>query len=330
MAAFILQKMSSTHGDKNGRKVKMKLFGKLCAATVASTMLLAAVPTASPVAHAEIKWGAAVGAILGGIINNSTGHSSSGSSNGGLFGKLSNQKHAHPNPTENEKLFLLAVKSNDFNTVQSMLDAGVDINGVYFSGKSENALMDALYNREMMQFLLERGADVNGFYVIDSEEHWSYLNIAAFDQDYDTVKYLLDWGANPNDAYLSSNIARYGTIFPGGASLHFALSKALAETMDRYNIVELLLDHGANPDSKNRNGETAYIYAVKHNSIEVIRLLAKGGADLNARDEHGRTAMQIALDTENIQLYKVIQEINALGQQPSKYKEMNAQTQKKT
>lgn len=308
----------------------MKLLGKICAATATSALLLTTVPATAPVAHAGISWGAAAGALLGGLLGQSAGNSNkSGNSGGGLFGGLSNQKHAHPNPTDNEKLFLLAVKNNDFNTVQSMLDAGVDINGVYFA-ESETALGDSLYNREMMQFLLERGADVNGYYDIESGAHWSYLNIVAFDLDYDTAKYLLDWGANPNDTFLSSNVARYGSICRGGASLHFALSKALAEGPTKNNIIQLLLDHGANPDIKNRDGETAFIYAIKHNSLEVIQILAQGGADLNARDEHGRTALQIALDQKDMQLCKVVQDIMAKGQQPSKYQEMKDKTQKKT
>lgn len=303
----------------------MKLLGKICAATAASALLL----TTAPVAHAGVNWGAAAGAIIGGLLSQGAKNSNkSGNSSGGQLSGLSNQKHAHPNPTDNEKLFLLAVKNNDFNTVQSMLDAGVDINGVYFA-ESETALGASLYNREMMQFLLERGADVNGYYDIKSGDHWSYLNIVAFDLDYDTAKYLFDWGADPNDAFLAGNVARYGSICRGGASLHFALSKALAEGPAKNNIIQLLLDRGANPDIKNRDGETAYIYAIKHNSLDVIQILAQGGADLNARDEHGRTALQIALDKKDLQLCKVVQDIMARGQQPSKYQELKANAQKK-
>ena len=74
----------------------MKLLGKICAAPAASALLLTTAPINALVAHAGISWGAAAGALLGTILNKTAGKSDkSGNSGGGLFGGLSNQKHAH-------------------------------------------------------------------------------------------------------------------------------------------------------------------------------------------------------------------------------------------
>ena len=71
----------------------------------------------------------------------------------------------------------LGVEKHDTETVQAMLDVGVDINGVYGTNKQgTTALQIALkaYDLDMMQFLLERGADVNGYYRLDGK-YVSYL-----------------------------------------------------------------------------------------------------------------------------------------------------------
>ncbi|MBQ7496862.1 MAG: hypothetical protein IJU00_03375 [Selenomonas sp.] len=336
MAAFILQKMSSPHSDKNGRKVKMKLFGKLCAATVASTMLLAAVPTATPVAHAKIKWGAAAGAILGGIINNSTGHSSSGS-NGGLFGGLSNQKHARQNPTSEEKLFLLAVEKNDFETAQSMLDAGVDINGVYPSrigiGRGFNysnqdtafAIALAQENREMLQFLLERGANIRGWYTYNGN-FCSYIELYLHkyngSADLSLLQYLLDWGANINEYSISLEGRK---IYPLD---HCTQGYDRDETC---YTTEFLLEKGAYTENTEyeSNRMTPFLTAVSLGQKRIMNILAKGGANINARDSKGRNASQIAIDNHNMQIYKEVQDIIARGQQPSIYQDKKGESQKK-
>ena len=135
----------------------MKLLGKICAATATSALLLTTVPAAAPVAHAGVNWGAAAGAIIGGLLSQGTKNSGNSGNGGGLFGGLSNQKHARENPTSEEKLFMLAVEQNDFETAQQMLDAGVDINGVYPggypNGRTAFGVAISNGNREMMQFL---------------------------------------------------------------------------------------------------------------------------------------------------------------------------------
>ena len=132
----------------------MKLLGKICAVTATSALLLTTVPVTAPVAHAGISWGAAAGAIIGGLLSQGTKNSGNSGNGGGLFGGLSNQKHARENPTSEEKLFMLAVEQNDFETAQQMLDAGVDINGVYPGGypNGRTAFGVAISNGNTIQF----------------------------------------------------------------------------------------------------------------------------------------------------------------------------------
>ena len=77
--------------------------------------------------------------------------------------------HFYKTPSDNQRLFIMAVKQGDCDTVKSMLAAGVDVNGVYAESVSHagyTGLWWAIRNdkREVAQLLLENKADVNGYY----------------------------------------------------------------------------------------------------------------------------------------------------------------------
>lgn len=309
----------------------MKLLGKICAATATSALLLTTVPATAPVAHAGISWGAAAGALLGGLLGQGAGNSNkSGNSGGGLFGGLSNQKHARENPTSEEKLFMLAVEKNDFDTAQQMLDAGVDINGVYpgnsrlSSGLGKTALSTALFyeNRDMMQFLLERGANIKGWYLYSGDYVSyleSYLRVHNGHGDTTLIQYMLDWGTTVNE---------YSVDDKGKKT--YPIDHCSVENSDRNcYTTQFLIDHGAYTENPGYNGMTPFLAAVYSNQSRIVSILANGGANINARDNKGRNASQIAIDNKNMTMYKIVQDIMSRGQQPSKYQELKANAQKK-
>lgn len=76
----------------------------------------------------------------------------------------------------------------------------------------------------------------------------------------------------------------------GDAPIHLAVSG------DRARVVEMLLHRGADTNLKNGSGDTPLIVAVEANDIGVATLLIQGGADINAKDSQGKTALQIAVE----------------------------------
>ncbi|KAJ5207925.1 hypothetical protein N7449_002304 [Penicillium cf. viridicatum] len=60
---------------------------------------------------------------------------------------------------------------------------------------------------------------------------------------------------------------------------------------DHYEIVRLLLDHGASPDSADKEGRTALMTAAWKNHADILHLLIMRGADVNKRDLRRRNAL---------------------------------------
>ena len=54
-------------------------------------------------------------------------------------------------------------------------------------------------------------------------------------------------------------------------------------------VLELLLQQGANIDIQNNNGNTALIWAARNDRLEVVKLLLQQGANPDLRDNHGST-----------------------------------------
>jgi ankyrin repeat protein/Mg2+ and Co2+ transporter CorA len=68
---------------------------------------------------------------------------------------------------------------------------------------------------------------------------------------------------------------------------------------DHYQIVRLLLDHGASPDSQDKDGRTAIMTAAWLNQADILQLLIMRGANVNALDHRKRNALHnLAADKE--------------------------------
>ena len=60
-------------------------------------------------------------------------------------------------------------------------------------------------------------------------------------------------------------------------------------------MVQLLLENGANIEARDQRGETALMMAIRKDDLEMVQLLLEHGANIEARDQRGETALMIAV-----------------------------------
>ena len=115
------------------------------------------------------------------------------------------------------------------------------------------------------------------------------LMAAAQNGNTEAVKMLAEWDANIN----------------GNNSLIVAIEKG------HLDIVNTLLDQGANINHKYYNDWTALMYAAQNEHTETINLLLERGADINATDTNGKTALMIATIHKHTKIVKLLLERGA-------------------
>lgn len=76
-------------------------------------------------------------------------------------------------------------------------------------------------------------------------------------------------------------------------------------------MVKLFLEHGANVDGKNNNGETPLYCAVESKNYRIVEFLLKKGANVNEKRNDGRTALHAAIETEDTNMIHILLEYEA-------------------
>ena len=166
---------------------------------------------------------------------------------------------------------VFAARHGDIETVRTLLDAGADVNQATEYGWT--ALLTATQNRyyELGKYLLERGADP----AIANKGGWTPLYIATDNRNIEN--------------------GDYPTRQPD---------------MEHMAYIELLLDHGADPNARmmsstetrtifthqwlREEGAAAFWRAAQSSDTELMRRLLDAGADPLVATDNGTTALMVA------------------------------------
>ncbi|MDR1480431.1 MAG: ankyrin repeat domain-containing protein [Planctomycetaceae bacterium] len=183
---------------------------------------------------------------------------------------------------------------------------------------------------QKLKYLVQRGANVNEWFAAEKTTpfFWALQN---YETDLDTVKFLVEKGADPN------TITRYG-----GNALHLLLinyhvksnTKLEQKTFDTikylvekganvdlpekgdllrpihyaaqngtYRIVKYLADQKVKLNTKSANGATPLHFAASGGvKIDLIKLLLQNGCSVNDKDNDGRTPFLLAAATKETNL----------------------------
>ena len=189
----------------------------------------------------------------------------------------------------------LAARNNTLDVVNALLNHGADVNAGL--GSDTTPLFEALIAEDRqdkgsmlrkIRTLIDHGADIQA----GEQRGMSPVRYASqADSDNDILKLLLEQGARPNARDEHGDTAL--TWAQVGAS-------------------RLLLDHGADIETRNNEGTTPLMEAAEFGDTAKIRLLLARGAKLNVKDNKGRKALDYARTSHEVHGAKKSQTIHLL------------------
>lgn len=191
-----------------------------------------------------------------------------------------------------------AVMFGRVNAARKLLHNGAEIN-------TSGALSFASRNSKlsMVQFLLDHGADVN----FQHGKYGNALQNASNRRHYDVVQYLLDKGADING---NACPEKFDSALQGASLGHEALVSLLlnyradinisgalqpASLSGNQNIVQWLLDRGADVNTPDRHYGYAICCASSEGHSDIVQMLLDNGAQLNVQDEHHGSPLKAAI-----------------------------------
>jgi ankyrin repeat protein len=156
--------------------------------------------------------------------------------------------------------------------------------------------------------LFDSGAKLN----VQSADKSTGLLIAAINGHFDVAKYLVEHGADVNLASMDDATPLYGVLHVQWSRESERPQPSIKREQTSYlELMQLLLDHGANPDAKLSRtlwytsfgnpyeaasdiGTTAFWKCASVGDLEGMKLLLSRGADPNVINKDGVTALLIA------------------------------------
>lgn len=181
----------------------------------------------------------------------------------------------------------LALQRGDIDQIERHIYWGSDIQAAMPDGQRPLQLVAAKGNVVVVRLLLKHGAKVNA----PDAAGVTALQAAILAGRTQTADVLLKQGATLEaDQWL--------------------LQAAAAGTTDR-DVVDYLIKHGANTESRDSNGDTALLLAVRGGYLRLARHLVERGADVNVRDTGQQSALKLAQQLGHGELAALLQRYGA-------------------
>jgi len=177
--------------------------------------------------------------------------------------------------------FVNAVLTDNIKTITEFINNGANLEQPVCEGMTVLMIAAERSSFETVKLLVEKGANVNAVNTYIRET--SYIKNGDFDDK------RFNFGYNAGTAY--ENIGMNRTV------LMYALNNK------DLKVVKFLLDKGADITVRDMYGEDILFYAVAKNNPRITELLIDRGANVNVKDNKGRTPLMYAIMQKRTQDY---------------------------
>ncbi|MBV8141187.1 MAG: ankyrin repeat domain-containing protein [Verrucomicrobia bacterium] len=196
--------------------------------------------------------------------------------------------------------FVQSAEKGDFKAVQLFLNAGMDCDAQSAAGAT--ALMAAAKNGriDVVKKLLDQKVNVNAL----GKQGVTALMLAAENNQVEIVKLLLNRKADPNVEDQTGWTALMKAVYQGNTDCVAALAARSRQEVNRglliaaltghKEIAKILLDNGAEVDTRAEDGRTPLMLAAAKGDNDLVSFLLSAGADPTCADKSGATAGSFA------------------------------------
>ncbi len=214
-----------------------------------------------------------------------------------------------------------AIEAKDIEKVKAMLMTNTGVNTANMGLDSLMHLAVKTENTEIAEFFIDMGADVKvKEYVNSNDYNISVLHTACLKDDLDTVKMLVENGAEVDAidgkgrtplfiACAAGNVGIVKYLFENGASITYREPNKGAYPIheacywDNSEVVSYLLGVGINKNLKDFAGQTPFKYAVRGENLDIIKIIVGSGAEI---DNKGLDGQSVFHGIEDIEIVKYL------------------------
>ena len=212
--------------------------------------------------------------------------------------------------------FLESSQSDDDEAVQFLLDLGVNVNYSNSEGQTALILASEAGQEEVVEILLSVGANIHHqdkyghTALMVSKTIKIFLSLLQPNADinlleHSTSTHLMIACDLGHMAVIETLLVEYNNDRnvqnkAGWSAIMFASRKGYQQ------VVEILLEKGADPNNHAFDGLTALIIASINSHLQIVALLLKSCADPNSCSEQGWTALMFVIFKGNLQLAELL------------------------
>ena len=169
----------------------------------------------------------------------------------------------------------MACQMGQIDTIGLLIKLGADINITDPDGNTYlHCGVQEDYSKEVIQAILDHGVNVN----TSNKTNETALMMSIRKINRNNINMLLKAGADPNIANTD-----------GDTCLHLAVIKGCCK-----EILQAIVDHGANVDERNKSDETALMISIRKGNKSNVNVLLNAGANPDIVDTNGNTCLHYA------------------------------------
>ncbi len=196
--------------------------------------------------------------------------------------------------------FVRSAAEEDQKALALFFAAGFNVNTQNTAGQTALMVASERGKTGLVKQLLDRKADPN----VAGRDGVTALILAAQNDQPEIVKLLLQNRAEPdtedNNGWTALSTAAYHgsarcvQILADRSKTDLSRGLLFASLSEHKDVVKILLDYGAEVDSRSNDGRTPLMLAASKGNKEIVTMLLQAGADPSLTDQTGATAESTA------------------------------------